>query len=138
MGFLPEALCNYLLRLGWGHGDAEILVRERGDPRCSTSTASAAAPSRMDYAKLTHLNGVYLRAADDDRLTREVLERLAAPAGPGARQRRRAPYPRADAAPEGTGENPGGTGRFCGVPGAAAAAADGPEGGGAADRRRTG
>ena len=35
------------------------------------------APSRMDYAKLLHLNGVYIRKADDDRLTREVLERLA-------------------------------------------------------------
>ena len=35
------------------------------------------APSRMDYAKLLHLNGIYLRAADDERLTREVLARLA-------------------------------------------------------------
>ena len=34
-------------------------------------------PSRMDYAKLTNLNGVYIRQADDDRLTREVLQRLA-------------------------------------------------------------
>ena len=31
-GYLPEALCNYLLRLGWGHGDAEVLDRGGGDP----------------------------------------------------------------------------------------------------------
>ncbi len=31
-GFLPEALCNYLLRLGWGHGDVEIIDRDGGDP----------------------------------------------------------------------------------------------------------
>ena len=31
-GYLPEALCNYLLRLGWGHGDVEVLRSRRGDP----------------------------------------------------------------------------------------------------------
>ncbi len=41
-GYLPEALCNYLLRLGWSHGDLEIVGPRRGDPRCSTSPTSAA------------------------------------------------------------------------------------------------
>jgi len=75
MGMLPEALCNYLLRLGWGHGDEEIIARDRAIEIFDLKDVGRAA-SRMDYAKLTHLNGVYLRAADDDRLTREVLTRF--------------------------------------------------------------
>jgi len=75
-GFLPEALCNYLLRLGWGHGDAEILSREEAIKLFDLAGVGRAA-SRMDYAKLTHLNGVYLRQTDDARLTEEVLKRLA-------------------------------------------------------------
>jgi glutamyl-tRNA synthetase len=75
-GYLPEALCNYLLRLGWGHGDAEVLDRDEMI-RLFDLDGVGRAPSRMDYAKLTNLNGHYIRHADDDRLTREVLERLA-------------------------------------------------------------
>jgi glutamyl-tRNA synthetase len=75
-GFLPEAVCNYLLRLGWGHGDEEVVPRERAVALFDLKDVGRAA-SRMDYAKLMHLNGVYLRAADDGRLTREVLERYA-------------------------------------------------------------
>ncbi|MBV9653820.1 MAG: glutamate--tRNA ligase [Acetobacteraceae bacterium] len=76
-GFLPEAVCNYLLRLGWGHGDAEILDRDEAIRLFDLGGVGRAA-SRMDYAKLTHLNGVHLRRTDDDRLTGEVLTRLAA------------------------------------------------------------
>ena len=75
-GFLPEALCNYLLRLGWGHGDAEILSRDE-QIRLFDLDGVGRSPSRMDYVKLTHLNGVYLREADDARLTDDVLTRLA-------------------------------------------------------------
>ena len=75
-GFLPEALCNYLLRLGWGHGDAEILSRDEAIGLFDLGGVGRAA-SRMDYAKLTHLNGVWLRQADDARLARDVLRRLA-------------------------------------------------------------
>jgi glutamyl-tRNA synthetase len=74
-GFLPEALCNYLLRLGWGHGDAEVLSREEAIRLFDLGGVGRAA-SRMDYARLTHLNAVWLRQADDARLTTEVLERL--------------------------------------------------------------
>ncbi len=75
-GFLPEALCNYLLRLGWGHGDAEFLSR---DEQISLFTLEGVgrAASRMDYAKLTHMNGLWLRQADDARLRDDVVERLA-------------------------------------------------------------
>jgi glutamyl-tRNA synthetase len=75
-GYLPEALCNYLLRLGWGHGDAEVLDRDEAI-RLFDLDGVGRAPSRMDYARLTNLNGIYIRQADDDRLTRKVLERLA-------------------------------------------------------------
>jgi glutamyl-tRNA synthetase len=75
-GFLPEALCNYLLRLGWSHGDLEVLDRDEAI-RLFDIVDVNRGPSRMDYAKLTNLNGIYIRKADDDRLTREVLHRLA-------------------------------------------------------------
>jgi glutamyl-tRNA synthetase len=75
-GFLPEALCNYLLRLGWGHGDAEFLGRDEQIQLFSLEGVGRAA-SRMDYAKLTHLNGMWLRQANDARLREEVVERLA-------------------------------------------------------------
>ncbi|MFT8657621.1 MAG: glutamate--tRNA ligase [Acetobacter papayae] len=76
-GYLPEALCNYLLRLGWGHGDAEILSREE-QIRLFDIDGVGRAPSRMDYAKLEHINAVWLRQTDDTRLTDDVMERLKA------------------------------------------------------------
>jgi glutamyl-tRNA synthetase len=79
-GFLPEAVNNYLLRLGWGHGDAEILSREEAIS-LFTLDGVGRAPSRMDYAKLTHLNGVWMRQADDARLTADVMRRLATQEG---------------------------------------------------------
>ncbi|MSP02733.1 MAG: glutamate--tRNA ligase [Acetobacteraceae bacterium] len=79
-GFLPEAVCNYLLRLGWSHGDLEIVDREEAIRLFDIADVNRG-PSRMDFPKLTNLNGVYIRQADDDRLTREVLHRLAHPPG---------------------------------------------------------
>jgi glutamyl-tRNA synthetase len=79
-GYLPEALCNYLLRLGWGHGDVEVLDREEAI-RLFDLDGVGRAPSRMDYAKLNYLNGVYIRQADDERLTRDVIQRLASRPG---------------------------------------------------------
>lgn len=74
-GFLPEALCNYLLRLGWGHGDEEFLARDK-QIELFTLEGVGRAASRMDYAKLTHLNGMWLRQADDARLVQDVVQRL--------------------------------------------------------------
>jgi glutamyl-tRNA synthetase len=74
-GFLPEAVCNYLLRLGWGHGDEEFVPRERAIELFDLKDVGRAA-SRMDYAKLSHLNGQYLRAADPAALLPQVLARL--------------------------------------------------------------
>ncbi|MDJ0387254.1 glutamate--tRNA ligase [Roseomonas sp. E05] len=75
-GFLPEAVCNYLLRLGWGHGDEEFVPRERAIELFDLKDVGRAA-SRMDYAKLTHLNAQYLRQMDPDALAHRVLEILA-------------------------------------------------------------
>lgn len=74
-GYLPEALLNYLVRLGWGHGDAEILSVEEMIALFDVDGVGRAA-SRMDYAKLGHVNGVWLRRAEDARLVAEVRARL--------------------------------------------------------------
>jgi glutamyl-tRNA synthetase len=74
-GFLPEALCNYLMRLGWSHGDQEIFSREEAIRLFDIADVNRGA-AQMDYLKLTNLNGIYIRQADDDRLTADVLERL--------------------------------------------------------------
>ena len=58
LGYLPEALRNYLLRLGWSHGDDEIIATERGDPLVRHRRTSAAPPARFDFAKLDSLNGI--------------------------------------------------------------------------------
>ena len=75
-GYLPEALCNYLLRLGWAHGDTEIIGRDEV-VRVFDMSGVGRSAARMDYTKLTQVNGIYLRAADDERLTDDVVGRLA-------------------------------------------------------------
>ena len=85
-GYLPEALCNYLLRLGWAHGDTEIIDRD-SVIRVFDMNGVGRSAGRMDYTKLLQVNGVYLRAAADERLTDEVIARLEA-AGLPARQAR--------------------------------------------------
>jgi glutamyl-tRNA synthetase len=68
MGILPEALNNYLLRIGWGHGDEELIDRERAIEIFDVSGIGRS-PGRTDQKKLENTNGHYIRAADDDRLT---------------------------------------------------------------------
>jgi glutamyl-tRNA synthetase len=75
-GYLPDALCNYLMRLGWSHGDLEIVNREDAIRLFDIVDVNRGA-ARMDYQKLLNLNGIYIRAADDDVLTRDVMDRLA-------------------------------------------------------------
>jgi glutamyl-tRNA synthetase len=67
MGILPEAMCNYLLRLGWGHGDDEIISREQAIEWFDV-TGIGKSPARFDLVKLINLNSHYLREADDARL----------------------------------------------------------------------
>ena len=75
LGILPEALDNYLLRLGWGHGDAEIISRDEAIEWFDLAGVGKS-PSRFDLKKLENLNGHYIRAADDARLADLVAERL--------------------------------------------------------------
>jgi glutamyl-tRNA synthetase len=75
MGYLPEALNNYLLRLGWGHGDDEIISSAQAI-EWFTLEAVGRSPSRFDLAKLENLNGHYIREADDARLTDLVVDGL--------------------------------------------------------------
>lgn len=61
MGFLPEAMRNYLLRLGWSHGDEEIIPTEKAIDWFSNLETIGRSPARFDMDKLTHLNGHYIR-----------------------------------------------------------------------------
>ncbi|MFD1105622.1 glutamate--tRNA ligase [Sphingobium olei] len=75
MGMLPEAVLNYLLRLGWGHGDEEILSVARAIELFDINGVGRS-PSRFDIKKLENLNGHYLREADDARLAALVAPRV--------------------------------------------------------------
>jgi glutamyl-tRNA synthetase len=75
LGYLPEALRNYLLRLGWSHGDNEIIATEQAIEWFEID-AVGRAPARFDFAKLDNLNGHYIRASGADRLVTLVAERL--------------------------------------------------------------
>ena len=75
LGFLPEALSNYLLRLGWGHGDEEIISREDA-VRWFGLQGVGRSPSRFDTKKLENLNGHYIREASAGRLAGLVTPRI--------------------------------------------------------------
>ena len=75
MGYLPEAVSNYLLRLGWGHGDDEIISRDQAIDWFSLDHVGKS-PSRFDFKKLENLNGHYMREADDGRLADLILPKL--------------------------------------------------------------
>ena len=76
LGILPEALDNYLLRLGWGHGDTDIIDRTAATALFDLADVGRS-PSRTDAKKLENLNGHYIREADDARLTALVAPRIA-------------------------------------------------------------
>ena len=77
LGLLPETVANYLLRLGWGHGDREILSRDEAVALFDLDGVGKS-PSRFDTKKLLNLNGHYIREADPARLAELVAPRLAA------------------------------------------------------------
>ncbi len=76
MGYLPEAMRNYLVRLGWSHGDDEIISTEQLIEWFDLD-AVGRSPARFDFAKLADLNGHYIRKASDDELVRRLKELLA-------------------------------------------------------------
>jgi glutamyl-tRNA synthetase len=75
LGMLPEAVFNYLLRLGWGHGDDEIISREQAIEWFGLDHVGKS-PSRFDFKKLENLNGHYIRDADDRRLADLIAPKL--------------------------------------------------------------
>ena len=74
-GFLPEAMRNYLLRLGWSHGDQEIFSTEEMIELFDLAEVNRAA-SAFDVDKLKWLNQHYIKEADSTRLTDLLLEKL--------------------------------------------------------------
>jgi glutamyl-tRNA synthetase len=75
MGYLPEALRNYLLRLGWSHGDEETISTEQAIKWFDLDAVGRSA-SRFDFAKLNNLNGHYIREAAPERLVDQIVPRL--------------------------------------------------------------
>lgn len=71
MGYLPEAMRNYLVRLGWSHGDDEIIPTDELIKMFGFEGMGKAA-ARFDFKKLENLNGHYIRAAKDDYLLSQL------------------------------------------------------------------
>ena len=76
LGYLPEALRNYLLRLGWAHGDAEIIPTAQAIEWFDLD-AVGRSPARFDFAKLQSVNGHYIRERPDGALAGLIAPRLA-------------------------------------------------------------
>ncbi|HXT09532.1 MAG TPA: glutamate--tRNA ligase [Roseiarcus sp.] len=75
MGYLPEALRNYLVRLGWSHGDKEMFTQSEMIAAFELSAVGRSA-SRFDYARLENMNGHFMRATDDAALFEQFLNTL--------------------------------------------------------------
>ena len=67
LGYLPEAISNYLLRLGWSHGDDEVITRTQAIEWFDFDNVGRS-PSRFDMAKLQNLNAHYMRERDNKSL----------------------------------------------------------------------
>ena len=75
LGYLPEALRNYLARLGWSQGDREFFSTDELVEAFSLAQVHRS-PARFDYAKLENMNGQYMRAMDDAALLEQFLAAL--------------------------------------------------------------
>jgi len=73
MGYLPEAMRNYLVRLGWSHGNDETFSTEQAIEWFNLESIGKS-PARFDFAKLENLNSHYIRHADNERLVELVLD----------------------------------------------------------------
>ena len=80
MGYLPAAVRNYLVRLGWSHGDQEIFSLEEMIAAFDLGSIGRS-PARFDFAKLENLNGHYMRQTSDEDLVR-ALEAILPEIGP--------------------------------------------------------
>jgi len=75
MGYIPNALINYLVRLGWSHGDDEIMSLDEMIAWFDIKDVNRAA-ARFDFKKLESINGHYIRDTDDDILLNQAIELL--------------------------------------------------------------
>jgi len=75
MGYLPAALRNYLVRLGWSHGDQEIFSTEEMIATFDLPQIGRS-PARFDFAKLENLNGHYIRQSSDSELMAAIEQLL--------------------------------------------------------------
>jgi len=75
LGYLPEAMLNYLARLGWSHGDEELFTVEQMVSWFDGSHLNKS-PAQWDAAKLAWVNAHYVKTADDTRLSRLVSKHL--------------------------------------------------------------
>lgn len=75
LGILPEAMVNYLSRLGWGHGDEEIFSMEQAIEWFDIKDVKRN-PARLDKKKLTNINGHYIREASVSRLAKLIRPKL--------------------------------------------------------------
>jgi glutamyl-tRNA synthetase len=75
MGYLSEAINNYLLRLGWSHGNDEIISRDQAIEWFNLE-ALGKSPARLDFDKMKNINAHYLKEADNTKLTSMVVELL--------------------------------------------------------------
>ena len=75
MGYLPEAMRNYLLRLGWSHGNTEI-ISDSEAPKLFTLNGIGKSPARFDHAKLDSLNRHYIRNVSKNRLSPLVITKI--------------------------------------------------------------
>lgn len=73
MGYLPEALCNYLLRLGWSHKDDEIISMQKAIELFDLN-ALGASPARLDFSKMKYLNSHYLHSMPNEKLVDIVIK----------------------------------------------------------------
>ena len=73
MGYLPEAMRNYLARLGWSHGDDELFSDQQAREWFDLPGVGKA-PARLDLDKLAHVNAHWIRLAEDDRLAKLTLD----------------------------------------------------------------
>jgi glutamyl-tRNA synthetase len=88
MGYLPEAMNAYLLRLGWSHGDQEMFTMAEAIDAFSLSGIGKS-PARMDFAKLGTVNAYFIRDAAETRLMDELIPFFASESTLTDEQRRR-------------------------------------------------
>ncbi len=92
MGYLPEAMRNYLLRLGWSHGDDELISTEDAIAWFDLGGIGRS-PSRFDIAKLNNVNAHYLKTAEANRLADLICADLSTPVSADANARLSAAMP---------------------------------------------